>query len=188
MSISSSQMKTFHAWRIHKVTQGTEARFDKRSLDELTPGDVVVRIAYSSINCKDALAVTGQGTIVRGHPRTAGVNLSGVVESSQDPAFSPGDIVLVTGANIGEGLDGSLSEFARLPALAVVPLPKTLSLFAAKAGHWRRPCGAEPWITLTVGRSVTSPALCGLEETSPASDWWRPLPSKPLSCRTFFAE
>jgi acrylyl-CoA reductase (NADPH) len=90
---------------------------------------VVVRVAYSGINYKDALAISGKAPIVRGAVRTAGIDLSGVVETSSDPKFAPGGRVLVTGSNIGESLDGGFSEFARVPAEAIVPLPARLSLF-----------------------------------------------------------
>jgi acrylyl-CoA reductase (NADPH) len=126
-------MSNFKALRVHKGESGPSARFDSVSLDDLTPGKVVIRIAYSSLNYKDALAVTGKGAILRGLPRIPGIDLSGVVDSSADLAFKPGDRVLVTGCNIGEALDGGLAEFARVPAEAVVPLPATLSLFEAMA-------------------------------------------------------
>ena len=126
-------MSAFKALRIHRVEGGTRARFDTVSLDELTPGEVVIRVAYSCLNYKDALAVTGNAPITRGAVRTAGIDLSGIVESSADGSFAPGDRVLVTGSNIGESLDGGFAEFARVPAQAVVPLPARLGLFDAMA-------------------------------------------------------
>ncbi len=124
-------MQHFKALRVHKTGQGTAARFYSMEVYQLTAGEVVIRVAYSGLNYKDALAVTGKGAIVRGHPRTAGIDLSGVVESSSDPTFRHGDKVLVTGCHIGESLDGGLAEVARVPAAAVVPLPTALSLFEA---------------------------------------------------------
>lgn len=126
-------MSSFRALRIQQGPSGRFARLESVTLDELTPGDVVVRVAYSSLNYKDALAVTGKGSIARGMPRTAGIDLSGVVEASSDPAYRPGDRVLATGAGLGESLDGGLAERARLPAAALVPLPKGLSLLEAMA-------------------------------------------------------
>ncbi|HUA23206.1 MAG TPA: acryloyl-CoA reductase [Steroidobacteraceae bacterium] len=126
-------MADFKALRVQQGPGGRFARIESVTLDELTPGDVVVRVAYSCLNYKDALAVTGKGSIARGYPRTAGIDLSGVVESSSDPAYRPGDRVLATGAGIGESLDGGLAERARLPAAALVPLPKGLSLLEAMA-------------------------------------------------------
>jgi acrylyl-CoA reductase (NADPH) len=124
-------MSTFRALRVHRVEGGSEARLEDVSLEQLTPGEVVIRVAYSGLNYKDALAVTGKAPITRGAIRTAGIDLSGIVESSSDTRFAPGDQVLVTGSNIGESLDGGFSELARVPADAVVPLPAGLSLFDA---------------------------------------------------------
>ncbi len=126
-------MTTFTALRIHQVEKATQARFDTITVDDLSAGEVVIRVAYSSLNYKDALAVTGKGRIMRGYPKVAGIDLSGHVESSSDPQFKPGDAVLVTGCNIGEALDGGLAEFARVAAASVVPLPKGLSLSEAMA-------------------------------------------------------
>lgn len=126
-------MKTFKALRIHEVDKGTEARLESIGLGDLSVGGIVVRIAYSCINYKDALAVTGRGKIMRGYPKVAGIDLSGTVESCESDAFKPGDPVLVTGCNIGEVLDGGLAEYARLPAEAVIPLPAGLTLREAMA-------------------------------------------------------
>jgi NADPH2:quinone reductase len=122
-------MSTFKALRVHRTPGGTQSRFDTVSLDDLTAGEVVIRVAYSGLNYKDALAVSGAGPITRGAVRTAGIDLSGVVESCADGTFVPGDRVLVTGSNIGESLDGGFTQFARVPSQAVVPLPAHLSLF-----------------------------------------------------------
>ena len=126
-------MSTFTALRVHRVEGRTRSRFDAVSLDDLTAGEVVIRVAYSCLNYKDALAVTGNAPITRGAVRTAGIDLSGVVESSADGSFAPGDRVLVTGSNLGESLDGGFAQFARVPAQAVVPLPARLGLFEAMA-------------------------------------------------------
>lgn len=130
-------MTPFKALRIHERDKATEARLETLTLDDLNPGDmadeVVIRVAYSSINYKDALAVTGRGKIMRGYPKVAGIDLSGTVERSKSAAFKVGDKVLVTGCNIGEALDGGLAEYARLPASAVVALPAGLSLQEAMA-------------------------------------------------------
>lgn len=126
-------MPGFKALRVHTTENGTKARFDTVTVDQLTPGDIVIRVAYSCLNYKDALAVTGKGAILRGLPKTAGIDLSGFVESSAHASFKPGDKVLVTGANIGEALDGGFAEFARVPVEAVVPLPKALTLLEAMA-------------------------------------------------------
>lgn len=126
-------MSSFKALRVQQGPNGRFARFESVTVDDLTAGEVIVRVAYSGLNYKDALAVTGKGSIARGYPRTAGIDLAGVVEASTDPAFRPGDRVLAAGANLGESLDGGLSERARLPAAALVPLPQGLSLLESMA-------------------------------------------------------
>ena len=128
-----SFMPTFRALRVHQVEKSFKARLEHIQLSDLSAGEVVIRVAYSSLNYKDALAVCGKSRIMRNMPRVAGIDLSGVVHSSADPQYTPGDRVLVTGCNVGEMFDGGLAEFARVPAEAVVPLPKGLSLSEAMA-------------------------------------------------------
>lgn len=122
-------MKTFDAFRVHE--QG--ARLEQLTLDDLAPGEVVVRVHWSDINFKDALAGTGRGRILRRFPLVGGVDLSGVVESSTAPQFAAGDAVLVTGGGLSETRDGGYAQYARVPAEAVVALPGTLRLRDAMA-------------------------------------------------------
>jgi acrylyl-CoA reductase (NADPH) len=117
-------MALFTAFRIHDGRAGLETL----SLDDLTPGEVVIRVHWSGINYKDALAATGKGRILRRFPLVGGVDLSGVVESSSSCEFSVGDPVLVTGCGLSELRDGGYAEFARVPAEAVVPVPVGLTL------------------------------------------------------------
>ena len=126
-------MSKFRAFRVHERDGGYEARLDEIGLDDLADGDVVVRAAWSGINYKDALAVTGKGRIMRRFPMVAGVDVSGTVESSSDPRFSNGDRVLVAGASMGEAYDGGYAERVRVPADAVVPVPEGLTLREAMA-------------------------------------------------------
>ncbi|MEQ1439751.1 oxidoreductase [Fontimonas sp. SYSU GA230001] len=126
-------MTRFKALRVHAQDKSTVARFEQLGLDDLSPGDVVVRVAWTGINYKDALAVTGKGRILKGYPKVPGIDLAGTVESSADARYKPGDPVLVTGCNIGEALDGGYAEVARLPASILVPLPHNLSLREAMA-------------------------------------------------------
>lgn len=123
----------FRALRVHAVDKRAEGRLETVALADLTPGEVVIRVVWSCLNYKDALAVTGKSRIMRQLPRVAGIDLSGHVVSSESPEFRPGDAVLVTGCNLGELLDGGLAEYARVPASAVVPLPAGLTLFEAMA-------------------------------------------------------
>jgi putative YhdH/YhfP family quinone oxidoreductase len=104
-------------------------------LDEaaLDAGEVTIRVAYSSINYKDALAATGAGRIIRRFPCIGGIDLSGTVESSADPRFKAGDLVIATSYDIGVAHHGGYSELARVPADWVVPLPAGLTLHEAMA-------------------------------------------------------
>lgn len=127
-------MTRFRALRVHAPDKTrTEARHETIGLDDLSAGNVVVRVAWTGINYKDALAVTGKGRILKGYPKVPGIDLAGTVEDSADPRYRTGDKVLVTGCNIGEALDGGYAEFARLPADILVPLPTGLSLREAMA-------------------------------------------------------
>ena len=126
-------MQTFRAFRIFNENGNTVSRFVDMSLDELNPGDVVIRAVYSSVNYKDALAATGAGKVIRRFPCNGGVDVAGVVESSLDTRFKPGDEVIVTGYDMGVAHDGGFAEYVRVPANWVMPLPHGLSLFQAMA-------------------------------------------------------
>jgi acrylyl-CoA reductase (NADPH) len=95
---------------------------------ELSPGDVVVRVRWSGINFKDALAVTGRGKVLKRFPLNAGIDAAGIVESSGDARFRPGDEVLVNGMGLGENHDGGFAEVLRVPGDWIVPLPAGLTL------------------------------------------------------------
>ena len=128
-------MTTFRAFRIHEIDRRIVARFDQITLDDLDPGEVVVRVSYSDINFKDALAATGKGRILRRYPLVGGIDLAGEVVSSTDTRFAPGQQVLVTGCGLSETRDGGYAEFARLPGDAVIPLPAGINaLDAMKLG------------------------------------------------------
>ncbi|MGQ0835128.1 MAG: oxidoreductase [Gammaproteobacteria bacterium] len=124
-------MRRFKAFRIHEEGGKIAARFEQLSLDDLAPGDVVVRVSHSDINYKDALAATGAGKILRRYPLVGGIDLAGVVESSGDARFKPGDAVLVTGCALSETHDGGYSEVARLKGDWVIPMPPGLDAFKA---------------------------------------------------------
>ncbi|BCG58863.1 acrylyl-CoA reductase family protein [Paenibacillus sp. URB8-2] len=98
------------------------------SLNDLPAGEVVIKVAYSSVNYKDGLASIPDGNIVKSYPFVPGIDLSGVVESSEDERFQQGQPVLVTGYGLGVSHFGGYSEYARVPADWVVPLPDGLSL------------------------------------------------------------
>ena len=116
-------MKPFTAYRIHELDGRVVARFDQLTLDDLGPGDVVVRVEYSTINYKDALAATGAGRILRKYPLVGGIDLAGTVVGSRDPRYPAGQHVLVTGCGLSETHDGGYAEYARLDGDWVIPLP-----------------------------------------------------------------
>jgi NADPH2:quinone reductase len=126
-------MNTFRAYRIHSEDGKVVARFEDLSLDDLQPGEVVIRVSHSGINYKDALAATGAGKILRRYPLVGGIDLAGVVESSSDPRYRPGDAVLVTGSALSETHDGGYAQLARVRGDWVIPLPAGLSAFDAMA-------------------------------------------------------
>lgn len=107
------------------------AVLESMQLDALTPGDVLIRVQYSSINYKDALAATGAGRILRRYPLNGGIDLAGIVVQSQDPGLQPGQAVLVTGCGLSETLDGGYAQYARVPAAAVIFMPTGLDALAA---------------------------------------------------------
>ena len=119
---------TFRAFRIHSEQGAHRAGIESIVLDDLSPGEVVVRAAYSSVNYKDALAGTGKGKILRSSPLVGGIDVAGHVVASADPAHREGDAVLCTGCGLSETRDGGYSEFVRLPAEWTIPLPAGLSL------------------------------------------------------------
>lgn len=118
--------REFRAWRVYREGEGIAARFETLTLDELTPGEIVIRAEYSGLNYKDALAISGAGKIIRRFPLVPGIDVAGTVTGSDDPAFRPGEPVLVTGCGLGETLDGGFAEFVRVPAKHVIPVPAEL--------------------------------------------------------------
>ncbi len=124
---------TFRAYRIFEHDGSSSGQFVELDLSELDVGEVVIKSHFSGVNYKDALAATGAGKVIRRFPCVGGIDVAGVVESSTDERFKAGDQVLVTGYEMGVAHDGGFSEFVRVPADWVVPLPAGLTLFNAMA-------------------------------------------------------
>jgi len=120
-------MDEFRAFQIDRGTGGVTARFTDLTLDDLTEGDVVIRVSHSTINYKDALAATGAGRILRKFPLVGGIDLAGRVVRSEVSALREGEAVLVNGCGLSETRDGGYAEYARVPAEAVVPIPEGLT-------------------------------------------------------------
>jgi acrylyl-CoA reductase (NADPH) len=129
-------MPAFQAYRLHAPLSSApgalpDARFVTLNETDLSPGNVLIRTAYSSINFKDALAWAGRNSIVREYPRIGGIDLAGTIESSDDPALKPGTPVVVHGMSIGVDHDGGHAQYARFPAEWVLPLPAGMSMLDA---------------------------------------------------------
>lgn len=157
MTPSTPSTGRFRAFRLHRETDSspTVGRFVDLDSAELSMGDVLIRVAYTSINYKDALAEAGLNQIIRQFPRIGGIDLSGRVEQSDDPRFKPGDEVVVHGFGIGVDHDGGHAQRARVKGDWVMRLPKGLSLrdaavigaagyTAALCLHWMEHNGLVP--------------------------------------------
>ena len=124
---------TFKALLIEKDDNGYRAGVKDVGDEVLGAGDVTVRVAYSTLNYKDGLAITGKSPVVRKFPLVAGIDLAGTVEASDDARFKPGDAVLLNGWGVGESHSGGLAQRARLKADWLQPLPAGLTARQAMA-------------------------------------------------------
>lgn len=123
-----SEATRFQAFRIRSDDAGYRAGIEEMASEELSPGEVLVKVAWSSVNYKDALAGTGKGKILRQFPLNGGIDVAGHVAASTDPAFREGDAVLCTGCGLSETRDGGYAEYARLESKWAIPLPTGLAL------------------------------------------------------------
>ena len=126
-------MQPFKALLIEQIDGKVSSHFAMLDPSRLDPGSVTIRVAYSSVNYKDALAATGAGKIIRRFPCVGGIDLSGTVIASADLRFKAGDRVIATSFDIGVAHHGGYAEIARVPGDWVVPLPEGLSLYDAMA-------------------------------------------------------
>ncbi|MFZ5723019.1 MAG: YhdH/YhfP family quinone oxidoreductase [Pseudomonadota bacterium] len=119
-------MTAFRALRVFDENGTHVARPVQRTTEELPAGEVTIRVAYSSLNYKDALSLTGNKGVTRKYPHTPGIDAAGTVLSSSSTRLQPGDRVIVTGYDLGMNTDGGYGEMIRVPAAWVVPLPSAL--------------------------------------------------------------
>jgi len=127
-------MQKFKAYKLTETPEKKiRAEFVDCTLEDLDPGNVVVRVAYSDVNYKDALAATGKGKILRRPACIGGIDFSGTVVASTDSRFSKGDAVLGVGYDLGVSHHGGYSQYARVPADWLVKLPQGMSLWEAMA-------------------------------------------------------
>ena len=137
----------FRALQLDQADGRTTAAVVELAEDELMPGEVTVDVTWSGLNYKDALAITGKGPIVRTFPFVPGIDFAGMVRSSADPRYQPGQPVLLTGWGVGERHFGGLAERARVKADWLVPMPHGLDAQSA----------------MTLGTAGFTAALCVLE-------------------------
>ncbi|MCE5264497.1 MAG: YhdH/YhfP family quinone oxidoreductase [Deltaproteobacteria bacterium] len=119
---------SFHAWRVVREGEAFRGRIVTLPISALPPGEVLIKVDYSSLNYKDALSATGNPGVTRKYPHIPGIDAAGTVAASTAEAFRPGDAVIVTGYDLGMDTDGGYAEYCRVPAGWVVPLPAGLSL------------------------------------------------------------
>lgn len=124
-------MENFRAFRINEQDGKIVAGFEQLCIDDLTAGNVVIKVSHSTINYKDALAATGAGKILRRYPLNGGIDLAGTVVSSEDPEIKAGMSVVVNGCGLSETVDGGYSEYARVSGSSVVPIPEGMSALQA---------------------------------------------------------
>jgi len=123
----------FKAILLNRQDGQTQAQFTDLEEAQLPPGDVTVRVDYSTLNYKDALAVTGRGAVIRKWPMVPGIDLAGTIEASADPRWPVGADVVVTGWGLGEEHWGGLAQKARLPGAWLLALPQGFSARTAMA-------------------------------------------------------
>ena len=124
-------MSTFKAYLTTQEGKTSKTELVDYSVDQLDAGEVLINVDYSTVNYKDALSATGAGRIIRRHPCIGGIDLAGVVESSTDAAFKPGDKVIAHSYDVGVAHHGGYAQKARMPASWLVPIPAGMSTFAA---------------------------------------------------------
>ncbi|PTI62038.1 acryloyl-CoA reductase, partial [Staphylococcus succinus] len=120
--------ETFKAFVVDEQDGKVTNQIKNITIDDLPAGEVLIKVKYSGINYKDALATVENTKVVKSYPIVPGIDLAGVVESSETPAFEPGDKVIVTGYDLGISHFGGFSEYARIKEEWIVPLPKDLTL------------------------------------------------------------
>ncbi len=120
-------MRDFKVFRIDQHGEKVQGNPGSLTLDDLSAGEVLLKVAYSSVNYKDALAAKGMGKFTREFPVIGGIDAAGHVVSSTNKTFAEGDAVLVTGYDFGTNHDGGYAGYARVPAEWVVRLPDTMS-------------------------------------------------------------
>ena len=122
-------VQQFKALQVEEVEDKKyQSQVVQRSIEDLPKGDVLIQVQYSSINFKDALSASGNKRVTQQFPHTPGIDAAGLVISSDDPSFSEGDSVIVTGYDLGMNTAGGFGQFIRVPAAWVIKCPAGLSI------------------------------------------------------------
>ena len=124
---------TFLAYRVEETEQGIKAAWQTLNDDDLPAGDVLIDVAYSSVNYKDALSASGNKGVTRAYPHTPGIDVAGTVLASNDPQFKTGDEVVVFGYDLGMNTAGGFGQHVRVPAGWVLHKPQALSMAESMA-------------------------------------------------------
>lgn len=121
--------KSFKAMVVQEDENGQfQRQIQEKTISQLPPGEVLVRVKYSSLNYKDGLSASGNRGVTKVYPHTPGIDCSGIVEVSESSSFQPGQKVIVTSYDLGMNTAGGFGEYVRVPADWVVPCPEQLSL------------------------------------------------------------
>lgn len=121
-------MTSFNAFWVEKNDDGMTHQIVERTIDDLPVGDVLIKVAYSSVNYKDAMSAKGIPGVTRNYPHTPGIDAAGTVVTSSDSAYVEGDEVIVIGFDLGMNTPGGYGEYVRVPASWITPLPAGMSL------------------------------------------------------------
>jgi putative YhdH/YhfP family quinone oxidoreductase len=120
--------KSYRALQVTESEEGFKQEVMELPLDGLPPGEVLLKVEYSSLNYKDALSATGNRGVTKKYPHTPGIDAAGTVVESAAPEIAPGTDAIVTGYDLGMNTPGGWGEYVRVPAGWVVPLPEGLGL------------------------------------------------------------
>lgn len=126
-------MSIFRALMASQVEGKIQIAFQETSIDQLPPGDVLVKVAYSSLNYKDGICVTGKPGVMRSFPMVPGIDLAGTVVDSATPEFVAGDCVVLTGGGLAETQWGGYAEYAKVRKDFLLNLPAGLNMQRAMA-------------------------------------------------------
>lgn len=129
--MSDPRGESFRALMLREGADEPKVEITTLTRRDLPEGDVLVQVAYSSMNYKDALAITGAGPVIREYPMVPGIDLAGVVVESSSPDYRLGDAVLLTGWGIGEARWGGMAEYARVRSEHLIPIPDGRDAFWA---------------------------------------------------------